>query len=113
MSWFWVSSFVVAILALLACRKWAQLALFILPLSVAFPWALASSEGPDGSRFPGVQVEHIVSACVLVLIANLVGMQLGGFRFVFYSLFPGRGTSAKKGHDDDRLGTVGRPGDQE
>ena len=103
MTAFWLSSVVVAILALLATRKWSQLALFILPLSVAFPWALASSEGPHGSRFPAVQVEHILGACALVLIANLVGMQLGGFRFVFYTLFPGRGGSSRKGHDDQQL----------
>lgn len=103
MTTFWLSSVVVAILALLASRKWSQFALFILPLSVAFPWALASSEGPHGSRFPGVQVEHILGACALVLIANLVGMQWGGFRFVFFTLFPGRGDSAKKSRDDHPL----------
>jgi hypothetical protein len=100
---FWLSSLVVAILALLVSRRWSRFALFILPLSVAFPWALASSEGPHGPRFPEVQVEHILGACVLVLIANLVGMQLGGFRFVFFTLFPGRGDSAKKGDDDQHF----------
>ena len=100
---FWLSSVVVAILAFLACRKWSQLALFFLPLSVAFPWALASSEGPHVARFLAVEVEHILGACALVLIANLVGMQLGGFRFVFFPLFPGRGGSSKKGHDDRDL----------
>lgn len=100
---FWISSLVVAILAFLANRRWSQLALFILPLSVAFPWALAFSEGPHGSRFPAVQVEHILGASALVLVANLVGMHLGGFRFVFFTLFPGRGGSAKKGHDDQQL----------
>ena len=100
MTGFWLASFGVAILALLACRRWSQFALFVLPLSVAFPWALASVEGPQGSRFPAVQVEHILGACALVFIASLVGMQLGGFRFVFFTLFPGRGGSAKKGHDD-------------
>ena len=97
---FWLFSLVVAILAFLASRRWSQFALFILPLSVVLPWALASSEGPHGSRFPTVQVEHILGACALVFIASLVGMQLGGFRFVFFTLFPGRGGSAKKGHDD-------------
>ena len=103
MTGFWLASFGVAILALLVCRRWSQFALFVLPLSVAFPWALASSEGPQGSRFPAVQVEHILGACALVLIANLVGMQLGGFRFVFFTLYPGRGDSAKEGDDDHRL----------
>ena len=103
MTAFWLSSLLVAILALLANRRWAPLALFILPLSVVFPWALASSEGPHGSRFPGVQVEHILGACALVLIANLVGMHWGGFRFVFFTLFPGRGDSAKKSRDDHPL----------
>lgn len=103
MTAFWLSSVAVGILAFLACRKWSQLALFFLPLSVAFPWALASSEGPHGSLYPAVEVEHILGACALVLIANLAGMQLGGFRFVFFTLFPGRGDSSKKGHDDRDL----------
>ncbi|MEO7795095.1 MAG: hypothetical protein ABIV06_10015, partial [Thermoanaerobaculia bacterium] len=97
---FWMSSLGVAMLALFACRKWPRFALAILPLSVAFPWALASSEGPQGSRFPSVQVEHVLAACALVLIANLVGMQMGGFRFVFFTRFPGRGDSSKKGTGD-------------
>jgi hypothetical protein len=100
---FWLASLMVALLAFLASRRWSQFALFILPMSVAFPWALASSEGPHGSRFPAVQVEHILGACALVLIANLVGMQLGGYRFVFFTLFPGRGDSSSKGHDDPQL----------
>lgn len=99
---FWVASLGVAILALLACRRWSQFALFVLPLSVALPWAIASSEGPQGARFPTVQAEHILGAGALVLLANIVGMQLGGFRFVFFTLFPGRGDSAKRGQEDDR-----------
>jgi hypothetical protein len=99
---FWVASLGVAILALLACRRWSQFALFVLPFSVALPWAIASSEGPHGARFPTLQVEHILGACALVLLANIVGMQLGGFRFVFFTFFPGRGDSVKQGQDDDR-----------
>ena len=48
------------------------------PLSVALPWALASAEGPQGSRFPAVRVGYILGDCALVLIANLAGMHLGG-----------------------------------
>jgi hypothetical protein len=99
---FWIASLVVAVLAFLACRRWPRFALFVSPLSVVFPWALASSEGSHGARFPAIQDEAILGACALVLIANLVGMQLGGFKFVFFTLHPGQRDSAKKSHDDRR-----------
>ncbi len=101
MTGFWVASVGVAVLALLLCRRWSHFALFVLPLSVVFPWALSESEGVHGARFPGVQVEHILGACALVLLANLVGMRLGKFRFVFFTLYPGRDRVSRKGREDD------------
>lgn len=93
---YWAASCSVAAMAFLACRRWPRFALFILPLSVAFPWALGVSESPHGPRFPGAQIEHILGACFLVLVANLAGMQLGGFKVVFFTLFPGRGNGERE-----------------
>jgi hypothetical protein len=98
---FWLASGGAAGLAFLLCRRWSHLALFVLPLSVAFPWALSESEGVHGSRFPGVQIEQVLGACALVLLANLVGMRLGKFRFVFFTLYPGRDVPSRKGREDD------------
>lgn len=100
---FWLASVGAATLAFLICRRWSHFALFVLPLSVALPWALSASEGLHGPRFPGVQVEHILGACALVLLANLAGMQLGGYRFVFFTLYPGRGVASKKSREHDQL----------
>ena len=84
---FWLASLSAAALALL--------------LSVTLPWVLAESEGAHGLRLPGVQLEHILGACALVLLANLVGMWLGGFKFVFFTLYPGRRVASRKGREHD------------
>jgi hypothetical protein len=99
---FWLATCGVALLAFLVCRKWARFAFVVLPLSVVFPYALASAEGPLGARFPAVQAENVLGACALVLIANLVGMRLGKYRFVFYTLYPGRKESATERVEDRR-----------
>lgn len=98
---FWVASAGAATAAFLLCRRWSHLALFVLPLSVALPWALAASEGPGGPRFPGVQMHHILGACALVLLANFAGMLLGGFKVVFFTLHPGRDVASTGSREHD------------
>ncbi len=50
-----------------------------------------------------MQIEHILGACALVLLANFVGMRLGEYKFVFFTLYPGRDTASRKGREHDPL----------
>ena len=84
--WFWALSGLVGFAALALLRRWSFLALFVLPLSVATPFALSSASG-----FPGLDSSDVIGACVLVLSLCLLGMKLGGYRFTFFTLYPGRG----------------------
>jgi hypothetical protein len=99
---FWSISLVAGVAALLACRLRAFLAVFILPLSVAVPFALSSAVGSGGPRFPGLGTSDVVCACLLVLALNLLGMHLGGYRFTFFTLYEGRGPSPTERSPDER-----------
>lgn len=99
---FWLLSTFAGLAGLGLCRRWSFLSVFVLPISVAVPIALSVSVGAQGERFPNIDTSQIVLACLLVLSLDLVGMKLGGFRFVFFPPYPGRGTPDAKGQSRDR-----------
>jgi len=88
---FWLICGGVAVAALLLCRRWAHWAVAIVPLTSFVPLALAASVGPEGPRFASVAEWDAYTACAAVFAANVIGLALGKYRFVFFTLFPGRG----------------------